>query len=119
MCYHVITIRLSLFLPSAPDAAPTSVAVLNVTSTSVSMYWDPPPLELQNGVIRHYQIVAFEVDTNTSLAYVATANTAFTLGELHPYYTYRFSVQAVTVAAGPSSMPVSIVTLQDGGFYLS
>ena len=88
--------------------------VLSITSTSVSLSWDAPPVELQNGVIRHYQIVAFEVNTNTSLTYRATANTAFTVGELHPHYMYRFAVQAVTVATGPLSTAVSVLTLQDG-----
>lgn len=78
------------------------------------MIWEAPPVELQNGVIRHYQIVAFEVDTNRSFTYVATASTVFTVGELHPYYTYRFAVQAVTVATGPPSTSVSVLTLQDG-----
>ena len=73
-------------------------------------------MELQNGVIRHYQVVAFEVNTNSTLTYRATANTAFTVGELHPYYMYRFAVQAVTVATGPLSTYVSVLTLQDGQF---
>ena len=60
--------------------------------------------------------MAFEVDTNSSLTYRATANTFFTLGELHPYYTYRIAVQAVTVAAGPLSEPVESLTVEDGEF---
>ena len=60
--------------------------------------------------------MALEVDTNSSLTYRATANIFFTLGELHPYYTYRIAVQAVTVAAGPLSEPVESLTLQDGEF---
>ena len=78
------------------------------------MVWEAPPTELQNGVIRHYQVTTFEVDTGMTVTHRATASTAFTVGELHPYYTYRISVAAVTVAAGPSSLPVSVLTLQDG-----
>ena len=80
----------------------------------MSLTWEPPALGLQNGVIRHYQIVAFEVDTNVTLTYRATANAAFTVGELHPFYTYRFAVQAVTVATGPLSASVTALTLEDG-----
>ena len=104
------------FSLSAPEAAPTTLVVHNITSTSISVSWEAPSTELQNGVIRHYQIVAFEVDTNTTITYRATANTAFTVGELHPYYTYQVAVQAVTVATGPLSDPVSVLTLQDGEF---
>ena len=105
---------LLFFIPTAPDAAPTNLAVLNVTSTSVSVMWEAPPTELQNGVIRHYQVTAFEVDTGQTVTLRATASTAFTVGELHPYYTYRISVAAVTVATGPLSIPISALTLQDG-----
>ena len=33
---------------------------------------------------------------------------------LHPYYTYSFTVSAVTVGEGPYSQPLSIQTLEDG-----
>lgn len=94
------------------------MVVSNITSTSVTVTWEAPAAELQNGVIRHYQITAFEVDTGTTFTYRATANTEFTVGELHPHYTYRIAVAAVTVATGPLSTAVSLLTLQDSEFNL-
>lgn len=73
-------------------------------------------MDLHNGVIRHYQIVISETDTSTNITLMTTANTVFTVGMLHPYYTYVFIVQAVTVAAGPFSSSVSTLTPQDGTF---
>jgi len=43
-----------------------------------------------------------------------TTNTAITAENLHPYYNYRISVAAVTVATGPFSEVLSQQTPQDG-----
>ncbi|TRY72933.1 hypothetical protein DNTS_001127, partial [Danionella cerebrum] len=43
----------------APSAAPQQVTVLTVgsqNSTSISISWDPPPAEHQNGIIQEYKI---------------------------------------------------------------
>ena len=86
----------------------------NITATSVTLSWEPPESDLQNGVIRHYLIQVFEYQTGSNLTYQATAHTVFTVGDLHPFYTYSIAVQAVTVAAGPLSLSQSISTLEDG-----
>ena len=86
----------------------------NVTATSVTLSWEPPVSDLQNGVIRHYLIQVFEYQTGNNLTYQATAHTVFTVGDLHPFYTYSIAVQAVTVAAGPLSVSQTISTLEDG-----
>ena len=98
----------------APDAAPTMLTASNVTATSVTLSWEPPESDLQNGVIRHYLIQVLETQTGNNLTYQATAHTVFTVGDLHPFYTYSFSVQAVTVAPGPLSVAQSVSTLEDG-----
>ena len=98
----------------APEAAPTMLTASNITATSVALSWEPPESDLQNGVIRHYLIQVFETQTGNNLTYQVTARTVFTVGDLHPFYTYSFSVQAVTVAAGPLSVPQSVRTLENG-----
>ena len=98
----------------APGAAPTMLTTSNITATSVTLSWEPPESDLQNGVIRHYLIQVFEYQTGNNLTYQATAHTVFTIGDLHPFYTYSFSVQAVTVAAGPLSVFRSVRTLENG-----
>ena len=106
--------NLSLFIFVAPGAAPTMLTASNITATSVTLSWEPPESDLQNGVIRHYLIQVFEYQTGNNLTYQATAHTVFTIGDLHPFYTYSFSVQAVTVAAGPLSLSQSIRTPENG-----
>lgn len=45
--------------PSAPSAPPQQVTVLTVgnhNSTSISVSWDPPPSDQQNGIIQEYKV---------------------------------------------------------------
>jgi len=45
--------------PSAPSAPPLQVTVLTVgshNSTSISVSWDPPPSDQQNGIIQEYKV---------------------------------------------------------------
>lgn len=49
----------TLLDPSAPGAPPQQVTVLTVgsdNSTSISVSWDPPPAEQQNGIIQEYKV---------------------------------------------------------------
>ena len=41
----------------------------------------------------------------------ATVQLRITVGGLHPYYTYNFSISAVTVVPGPYSEPIVVQTL--------
>lgn len=83
----------------------------DVTSTSLTLSWFPP--EEQNGVIRHYIVVVHEVNTGTNFTYQAQSHLSFSIGDLHPYYTYQINVFAVTVEVGPASLDHNITTLQD------
>ena len=98
----------------APSGAPSPAMVVGLTSTSVSLNWLPPNNTLHNGVIRHYSIYVQETNTGADFSVQTLSDTTFTVGDLHPYYTYVISVQAVTVLPGPMSSPTTILTLQDG-----
>ena len=43
-----------------------------------------------------------------------STTTSITAAALHPYYTYSFTISAVTVGEGPYSQPLSLQTLEDG-----
>ena len=43
----------------------------------------------------------------------STVQLSITVGSLHPYYTYNFSIAAVTVVLGPYSEPLVVQTLPD------
>ena len=80
------------------------------------LLWTAPQDDLQNGVIRHYEILVVELNSGKNYTYRATPTTTFRVGELHPFYTYSIIMQAVTVAAGPPSSALVISTLEDSEF---
>ena len=86
----------------------------DITSTSLTLSWLPPENTLQNGIIRHYIIIGLEIETGTNFSYQSQSNNMFSIGDLHPYYTYQFNVHAVTIEIGPSSLDHIVTTLQDG-----
>ena len=96
-----------------PSAAPENVLVVSVSSSSLTLSWDPLPTEEQNGIIRHYSVNITEEDTGMLLLKTTTIE-SITLNNLHPYYTYSVQVSASTIDDGPSSLPVLVTTSEDG-----
>ena len=104
-----------LFDPLLPNTAPTAppVNIINtsVNSTSISLNWDEPPVEHQNGMIREYHVNITEIETGNQFSMVVSAESA-TISSLHPFYQYSITVTAVTVLPGPASPSIVIETLQ-------
>lgn len=92
------------------------LTAVTVYSQRVYLTWDPPPVMLQNGVIREYYINVSGIETRRVLQY-KTTSTEIEITSLHPSYTYNFSVSAFTVALGPFSEPYTITMLEDGKYY--
>ena len=84
----------------------------NLTSTSVSLWWDNPPPEEHNGIIRSYVIDVTENDTGL-IYHFTTTDMQYVVNTLHPAYAYIVQVQAVTVEAGESSSELVFITLED------
>jgi len=90
----------------------------NLLSRSVEISWTAPVVEQQNGVIRYYNIEAYESTTGNNLTYqTPSSQEHFTLNNLHPYYSYAIRVSAVTVGPSPLSSPININTLQDSKLF--
>lgn len=104
---------LSLLFPTAPSGSPQNVSVISLSSTSLSISWDPPSLETQNGVITQYRVNVTEIETGSVFSYVSFT-TQISVQFLHPYYTYACIVSAVTNEEGPPSQVVVITTPEDG-----
>ena len=99
----------------APEAPPVTLTQSNVMSRTVGLTWVAPRSDLQNGVIRHYVIEAYENDTGNVLTYQTPSDqTNLVVTSLHPFYTYTMSVRAVTVSPGPPSLSITVNTLEDG-----
>ena len=99
---------------SAPSAPPQSVTVTSVSSTTMELSWQLPPLDQQNGLIQSYTVIVFEVDTNTTQQiHQDFIQNSIVLTGLRPYYTYMVSVAAYTVGLGPATT-ITATTEQDG-----
>lgn len=99
----------------APDAPPVTVTQSNVMSRSAAISWAAPRSDRQNGVIRHYIIEAYENVTGNTLIYQTPSDqTSFVVTNLHPFYLYTMRIQAVTIAPGPLSVPITVNTMEDG-----
>ena len=96
-----------------PSDTPQAVRHTAVTSTSVDLSWYPPPTEHHNGIIRYYTVRVVVQNTGVIFAR-STAELSITIAGLHPYYTYNFSISAMTVVPGPYSVPLTVQTLPDG-----
>lgn len=66
-----------------------------------------------NGIIDEYHVNITEDETGTWFEEI-TNQTQLTVYGLHPFYTYYYSVTAVTVDKGPHSAVVFVVTEEDG-----
>ena len=84
-----------------------------VTSRTVTLLWDPPPYEGQNGVIRQYMLTVNRSDTSF-FTVLNTTMTQLTVEHLLPFRSYIFTVAAQTIALGPFSMEEEIQLPEDG-----
>ncbi|XP_072769921.1 roundabout homolog 2-like isoform X3 [Nerophis lumbriciformis] len=102
-------------LEEAPSAPPQQVAVLTVgtnNSSSISVSWDPPPTDQQNGIIQEYKIwcLANETRFHVNKSVDATIRSVV-LGGLQAGVQYRVEVAAGTSAGvGVKSTP-QLITL--------
>ena len=107
------------YLITAPNASPQNLRQVAIAATSVTLNWQPPPEEARNGLIRLYYVFVTELETGRSFE-LNTTKTNYLVENLHPYYTYNFSVAAVTVATGIISDSITLQTSEAGeykGFY--
>lgn len=87
-------------LPTVPTAPPETPSGSPITSTLITLRWDPIPLEHLNGILRFYLVDVVEVITNNSWTFHSVQNHV-NIGPFHPYYTYRCRVAGFTVGVGP------------------
>ena len=96
-----------------PTAPPVVDSYYAVDSSTIFLSWSAPPIDQQNGIIRHYVISLLERETGSILSYTSS-NTTITISRLHPDYRYQIEISAVTVGMGPSSLPVTLLLPEDG-----
>uniref|UniRef100_A0A8C6W0T0 Roundabout guidance receptor 2 n=1 Tax=Nothobranchius furzeri TaxID=105023 RepID=A0A8C6W0T0_NOTFU len=101
-------------MEEAPSAPPQQVTVLTVgsqNSTSISVSWDPPPSDQQNGIIQEYKIWCLANDTrfHVNKSVDATIRSVVVRG-LQTGVQYHVEVAASTsVGVGVKSKPQLII----------
>lgn len=103
-----------LYLYIAPSGSPLNISVTSVSSTVISVTWDPPAMYHQNGIIRGYFVQIQSYESNTLDVYNVTNDTEIIVTELKPYSMYYVSVAAYTIQIGPYSEP-NLVHLPEAG----
>ncbi|NWY07231.1 DSCL1 protein, partial [Nothoprocta ornata] len=105
---------------AAPDGPPMDVTLQPITSQSIQVTWKAPKKELQNGVIRGYQIGYRENSPGSNGQYSIVEMKAtgdgelYTLDNLKKFAQYGVVVQAFNRAGtGPSSSEINATTLED------
>lgn len=98
-----------------PTAPPQSLSGSVQSSTLILLSWEPPPPYDRNGEIVYYLIRMNEQETGRfwTLPVFNNKTTAF-VGSLHPYYHYECSVVAHTIALGPYSDSIVLLTDEEG-----
>ena len=101
---------------TAPSSPPLNSSGEVLGPTTLSITWQPPAPEGQNGIITSYTVLITEVLTNTTTTYQRDGSrTELLIPGLHPYYDYNCSVAAETsVGLGPFATPFTVTTQQDG-----
>jgi len=102
-----------LIISPAPSAPPVGVSHAQLNATFVVLQWSAPPSEHINGIIRAYTVTVSEHETGRSYN-LSSPHTELSIGNLHPFYWYNFSVCAVTVAQGPCTDLYNLQTLEHG-----
>ena len=97
----------------APSGPPQGLSAVASDPRTIRISWSQPLPEEQNGIIRRYTLNITTAETGQHIQ-LTTTNTTIAAENLHPYYNYRISVAAVTVATGPFSAVLSQQTPQDG-----
>lgn len=110
----MIIVFKSFTVPSVP---PEGLVTTEISSTSVTLRWSPPPVNQQNGIIREYRIIVTEIRTATTIL-LNSSSTSVVVQSLHPHYEYACAVSAFTIGSGPYSEVLNVTTAEDGMLHL-
>jgi hypothetical protein len=110
-------------MEDVPSASPDDLRCSALTSTSLQVSWQPPPVNLQNGLLQGYKIF-FEpiandnINDNDDIDTRKTTALTIVLTSLKKYSNYSIQVLAFTrMGDGILSQPIFCHTEEDGKFF--
>ena len=98
---------------AVPGGPPQSISAEPTDPSTLVLHWQPPLLEERNGIVRLYIVNVTELESGAVEQHISVHST-ITVPYLHPYYVYRYSVAAQTIAPGPFSEP-ALVQMPEAG----
>ena len=119
------------YCDTAPSEVPLNVILSVQSPRNITLSWEPPSLEEQNGLLVQYHVIVMEtqilyLDNGTVISPMGdNFNRTYNVSEgrtqlidmLHPSYNYTVRIAAATVVGiGPFSDPITVMTLEDGKF---
>ncbi len=111
----VVTSRPRPHTHTAPDAPPQNLALTPLTSTSIRVAWEAPPIENQRGILTNYTIsYQMEGITTSAISMTVEASVLFLeLTGLEKFTMYSVTVSASTmIGSGPGAVE-TVKTLSD------
>ncbi|XP_063291497.1 roundabout homolog 3 isoform X1 [Pelobates fuscus] len=106
----VLLVRTPEEVPSAPPQSVTVATVGSNNSTNISITWEPPPVEHQNGIIQDYRIWCLGNETRYHINQtIDGAIHSTVIKGLAPGILYHVEVAAATSAGfGVKSQPITV-----------
>lgn len=100
---------------TVPHSPPTDVTYSSVGTRTVTISWNPPVFEDQNGVILYYQLIFTQTQFEIENLTITISELSYAETNLEEYNGYSFTVAAATrVGLGPHSAPQMFMTLEAG-----
>lgn len=103
-----------LFPISVPTGSPANLSAMAMSSTSILLTWNPPPVHERNGIIIDYTITQVVAGITSTLT---TTDQMLLVMDLQPFTSYTFNIAASTsIGLGPRG-PTESETTPEAGMY--
>ena len=99
---------------AVPHSPPSSISVEVRSGTEVTLSWQPPPFQDQNGPITYYFLIVRELVFGLGESQTNVTTLSYTLTGLEEYNNYSFTIAAATEKGlGPYTMVYNFTTKED------
>ncbi len=102
-------------MPAVPSAPPLAITESPLSPNTLQIFWSPPSLDRQNGIVTNYFINISVTETTERIQHVVSgAILSLNVSSLHADYTYHYMIAAGTIQGmGPYSASRSVRMPED------
>lgn len=113
-CYLLPSLLKLFYIFIEPSSAPENFTVVELTSDSMVISWDPLPSDAQNGIITSYNFTCQAEADVASFVMTYPAAGSYNISGFTPAATYICTVLAITAGGSGPSATLSVTMLDDG-----